>query len=957
MNLIERLHLASQGLTEADLDLSARALLDPATLSPDDTRTFAEKLGFKDGFLSAAVNLVTDPTVLIAMFLSSKFPTWQYIRGFIPHRFIGAANEFSGISTVARTVEGHFRGTNIPKLTGLYMQRKAEVMKVGNEMFDAFMLRPQWKTEMPVVSALLEGLSPSAATPELRRVADQIQAGMEKLWDLQKGTKQITGGFFDGDTIKYAQAKDFSPERAPRYLRDYLPHIPLVSADASLALSGREALSRINGTRFGQALTLANVPLDTVWKTGPQGTTSTYADFRRFMEGVGTQVFNPRLFKRTRDLTLQSAGASELFITDLNVILQRYVHSAAHTYALNTPLTQRERAIARTLTEDAAGNVRYIQPSEDPIIAQVINEGLDASGPAMLKRSPIPGTPLATLDVDTRLMNRPMLHALRTLTKNLMGRGTEDEIIAGNLVNSIRSRVNAVRSRFTGKQYNQMSDTLDIFEIQRKDRQWTNRITNFFYASTLGGNVGSAFRNLLQPVLTTMPAIGIGPTLKGYATVKDRLGIYLREAQAELRALKSSHPSLLERTPMAIEKGYAKAFPELYATGVRPDPRRFEFLDSEFMVPDKDAFTSLDRINEALMIPFTQAELANQVVTFYGAKEAGRQAFKHGLISLPEGVGLEEQLNFDAASVVAATQFRPGPGSKTVLQSMLPGWLRAFSGFPVRLGNWFMDSTVQGALTQKELQTAGFFERMLGGRNWGPLARTYLYGRVAAEGISQTLGVDVTDSLGIAGPFTGPIESGRLLNPLRIAPAPNVLFALASYASTGDIKELQPLTLPGIGDIPIPRTLIPGGVAISRASRAIRAFRPDMGGFVDDEERLMYEGDVPDLIFSALGFQTTGERRMRHDVEQLAAMEGKVRDYRRRLAVSLRNNDFRTADQLRAKYKEDFPDLPPLDITQRDRERYDQQARLTATARMLQTSARRFGFEPNGQISSEFLIP
>jgi len=60
----------------------------------------------------------------------------QYLKGVVPRRFLAANTEFTGLSTVARTAEGFWRGTNIPKLTGLKMQREAEVLKVGNRIFD-----------------------------------------------------------------------------------------------------------------------------------------------------------------------------------------------------------------------------------------------------------------------------------------------------------------------------------------------------------------------------------------------------------------------------------------------------------------------------------------------------------------------------------------------------------------------------------------------------------------------------------------------------------------------------------------------------------------------------------------------------------------------------------------------------------------------------------------------------
>lgn len=929
------------GWQTGDLDLIGRALTDPETLTVEDTRTFAEKLGLKNALLKAAVNVVADPTVIVAFLLSRKFPTAQYLKGSVPARFVGLSNEFTGLSTAARTVEGFFRGTNVPKLLALKQKREAQVMDVGNRVFDKILSRRNWDHEMPVVSLLLEGQSPPGATPELRALAQDIRGHMDEMWGFLEKTHKVKGGFFDSEHISPASAEPFTGSERPRYLRDYLPHIPLYSNDSVMTLSGKDALRTLSRGRFSQAHELAGEDPGRVWKPTPGDRLgSSFSDFQRYMEKVGAQVFNPRLFRRERaGVALQSAEGQGLFITDLNIILQRYIHGVARTFALNAPLTEHERAIARSFTTDRNGRERILYPTAEPISVQMMNEGLSAAGPVVLRN--VAGTDIQELD--TRYLNGPTLSALRTLMKNSLGKADASEVLFGNTINAIRTKlVDAGRRGFVPpKDGVQISDSLDILERQRKDRRWSNRITSFFYSSTLGLNFGSAIRNLLQPALTTAPVLGIGPTLEGYRVLKTRLPDYARRALDEFRSLRSQpvvHPA--ERVPLAFERSFQKTFPELAALGVKADPRSYALLESE-LLQDADRFRDADSFFKMLLLPFTQAEQANQIVTFYGAKSALKRSVVRGELEIPlrpDGRALSpgdfnDWLNFESGNVVSATQFRPGPGSHTVLQSMLPAPLRIFSSFPVRLGNFFSESLTRGAMSDKQLEASSLFSRVLGGRNWGTVARSYLYGRVLAEGARQAIGVDLADSVGVSGPFSSVLESGRFLSPLTISPLPSTLWGIASYASSGDLRDLKPLTLPGIGDVPVPRTLVPGGVAITKAVRAMRSFRPDLGGFVDDDERLTFRGDTTDMLLAAIGLPLEKQRRTREAVDRSLDNQQAIRRYRREYATAFRNYDMDAVNNLMGRYTEAFPDMPPLSVSDGDLRRYDEASRLTAAQR------------------------
>lgn len=962
LSIEDQYQVALGAWQSGDFDLMSRVLTDPGTVTPKDQQTMAEQLGLKGGFLSAAVNVVSDPTVWIAALLSRRFPTSQYLRGAIPHRFIGTANEFTGLSTVARTVEGFFRGTNISKLIGLKMRREGEVTQIGNKIFDLIERRANWKEEMPVVSLLMEGRNPAGATPELRQLSDQLRGHMNDLWKFLQKTHKVSGGFEDQAYITRATSRPFTPREAPRFLRDYLPHIPLTGNESTLTLSGSDALKKFARSRSAQAMQLSGQNPAGVWELGADDRlTSNFHRYQNFLSSVQGQVFNGRLFRRHRlSPVLETPEGKELFITDLNVILQRYVHSVARTYSLNAPLTQRERMLASTLIEDASGQVVRKFPTSEPIIAQIVNQGLDASSNGQYIRQGIPGTKRVLERLDLAGVNHPSLGALKTLVRNVMGLNGEDEILFGNLFNGIRSRVSGLRGVLGQKGSARLEDAMSTLQRRQRDRDLMNRVTSYFYATTLGINPLSTLKNLFQPALTTVPSIGLGSTLEGYRVLKQRVPRYAREFIHQKGLLASKNIPWAEKLNAALERAFNKTFPELSRYGIRADPRAFE-LDERALITDvsgKARFRNFDAYMKFLLQPFTQAELSNQVVTFYGGKAALRKALRRGEIelpALPPGAKagetsltgfLDDFLNEESAALVNSTQFRPGPGSRTVLQSHLPPPFRMFTSFPVRLVNHFAESTVRGALTDAQLKQAGVLRKLTGGRNVGTLARTYLTGKVVTDGLREGLGVDMSDALGITGSISNIAPSGQLFYPLPVPPLPGVLFSLASFATTRDPKELQPMILPFEleSKVPIPKTLVPGGIAVSRVFRALRQYRPDMGGFVDENERLMFRGDTTDLIMGMLGIPLEKERRMRNDIERLNDTRVRMNRVRRRYATAVRNYDTAEMNRLEQGFREEFPDFGELQLTRQDRRRYDEQARLTAVQRAIRSIGKRASF-------------
>lgn len=947
LTLEQQYQVAMSAVQRRDVDLLSRLLTDPDTISPAENQTMAEQLGLKRGFLAAAVNVFSDPTVWMAALMSRVFPTQAWLRGTIPKRFVGAASEFTGASLATRTVENFFRGSNIPRLVAMKQRREAEVMAVGHGLFEQFVNRPNWKDEMPIVSMLLEGQNPGGATPELHSVANGIRGKMEELWGFLNQAKRIEGGF-EGQEITRATWGEYPGKSAPQHLRNYLPHIPLVTDDSVVTISGKDALKKIGGSKFGQAINVKGEDVGMVWS--PDASDRLSSDFSRYqayMNTVGNEM-NPRLFRRMRHgISLESGAGKELFITDLNVILPKYVHSVARTYALHAPISEYERKLV--------GVLGVPEPSRDPIMVQIINEGLDATRFPMVKRQ-IAGTNIVRdVLLPTHNGNAPMLTALRTLTKSVAGKSSDDEILFGNMFSSVLSKLDRYKAQLTGKQLTEADAALRSWERQATYRQKMNGIASYFYATTLGLNPWSAIQNMLQPIVTTMPAIGIGPTLAGYKVLGERLPRYFARLSEEFRTIRAGRSTgFMGDVNLAANRAFGESFPELAKQGIRIDPRLFDVDEAALgFTGGRVGFKKADNFYAFAMQPFTHAEMSNQIVSFYGGREAVKGAIRTGGYAAPKGLvgqGLEDLLDFEAGMIVNSTQFRPGPGSRTVLQSLLPAPLRQFTSFPTRMLNFIGESTVRGAMTQEQLNSASALDVLAGGssgtlaaqklfslgtgRNLGTLARMYLFGRIATEGAAQALNVDLTGSLGITSAFSNVARDGQPFAPLPMPPAAQVLYGVVSAASTRDIKRMQPLELPGGVNIPIPKTLIPGGIMATRIARAMNQWRPDLGGFADEDERLMYRGNTSDLVLSMIGIPSDKGRRVRDTIERVQAMRDRMRSYRRAYATAASNYDMPTMGELERDWADKFPDMPALSISAKDLRRYDANARIPAVQRM-----------------------
>jgi len=214
------------------------------------------------------------------------------------------------------------------------------------------------------------------------------------------------------------------------------------------------------------------------------------------------------------------------------------------------------------------------------------------------------------------------------------------------------------------------------------------------------------------------------------------------------------------------------------------------------------------------------------------------------------------------------------------------------------------------------------------------LSRMYLYGRIAQGFGRDVLGVDLSRATGLTSAFNLDLDEEHF-GMMPIPPIAGVAADIVRATTTRDIKRLRPMTFPGIGDLPIPKQLFPGGVGMSRAMRALNQWAPDGGGFTDDEGRMMYTGGTGDLLLSMLGVPLNKSRRAREAMERVSTSRDKVRKFRRKMAQAIAIGDVGAQRKLQAQWSNNMKGWPPLNVTAQDVQRYRDNARIPALQRMI----------------------
>lgn len=419
------------------------------------------------------------------------------------------------------------------------------------------------------------------------------------------------------------------------------------------------------------------------------------------------------------------------------------------------------------------------------------------------------------------------------------------------------------------------------------------QIASLMYTSALGLNMSPISKNLLQPVITTLPVLGPGNIALGF-----------KRLARDLPKL----PSLSRKigTDRAIRKlfpGYYKYFggEEITKAMAAGD------ISKEGELMGKTAASLLRKGQQAIMLPFAGSEKWNRLLTFYSGQGA----------ALADGLSKTNAREF-GAMLNMYTNFTGGTLG-------LAGWARGvwapfrqFGHFPTRFVEYLYGSMRMGPQ---------------GATSTGILGR----GMVASAGVytiaKNLMKMDVSGGL-MAQALPGPVYEGSSFYPAPYMPpilgaAGDVLKAL----HTGKFNRLGSTAA----------LFVPGGIAGRRMWRAWAPKYADYQSRTPDGRIPIYNDDKAlitsltpvQLVMRGMGLHPTGLAAEQQMTKYLLSQRDKIRQYRREYLEALGNNNLEKSQQINKEFQKKYPTLGPLRLKKSDIKAMENRKEVTRLNRVL----------------------
>lgn len=414
-----------------------------------------------------------------------------------------------------------------------------------------------------------------------------------------------------------------------------------------------------------------------------------------------------------------------------------------------------------------------------------------------------------------------------------------------------------------------------------------HKIANYFYASTLGFNLSSASQNLLQPLITTGPLIGMANTARGMATVFGRIPKYLR-----LRATGKSEREALELL-----------FPDFVASGGELGALTTEVALRESADIAKGGVlglkTTTGKMRDLLLAPFRQTELLNRLTAFEGGLYQGKAFGLHGA-----------NLQAHATDVVNLTQMWAGGASTPSFMTNWWGPLKQLITFPAKVGAFGL-----GSITPT-LTSAGVELGIGAGFNPGVLGRALVTSATAYEAAKEFGDADISRSLFFGG-LPLPQEQA-VLSPLPVLPpAVSLVAGITQDLVTGKLENI-PRSVP---------LLIPAGVQLAKLSQT---YAPEiakaLGRGYADTTKTLPDGRVPmydskgqhvgykssfELFLSNIGIPgklltPNGDADVRKIERYFLGQRDRIREMRQLFMNSVLDGEYVDAEKVQTEYLKDY---------------------------------------------------
>jgi hypothetical protein len=284
--------------------------------------------------------------------------------------------------------------------------------------------------------------------------------------------------------------------------------------------------------------------------------------------------------------------------------------------------------------------------------------------------------------------------------------------------------------------------------------------------------------------------------------------------------------------------------------------------------------------------------------------------------------------------VVHESQFIPSAGRTTRIQSRLSPLTRQFSSYPLGFANWMVDAAFRSGLDQQAAPIATMLGSTRGkSRNWLPYARWLVAANMINRGSGNLLNLDLGEKA-VSGIVNLPF-SDQPFAPLPLPPVPGLLASLPQAIFNRDIDKINPIELPYVGKLPVPKILVPGGLAVSHAFKMVNQTRD--GFLLDRNERAIDKLSQYEKWLEILGFTRYDSSRDRRKLRQLLNSQDRLKDYRRQMALATIHGETDKISHIQHEYSKEFTDAGPLVVSRSDVLRVSDQQRTDRLRRTAQS--------------------
>lgn len=918
LNPYEQLSALAGNIATANAGGAFRSVFKQETLSPEERKSLVKRyIGDDTGPLSSILEVVTHPLVIAGAVLSLKYPiasaenllafgtrAQQLAKKAAPGmRFLSTFDDIFGREIGNWMDEVVIRKHRFNTESVRNIEKAVLDFEKGGGKFDRTTLvrvgawmdglhkptHSTWKALADVSPAFKNKrvlIGPLNLSAQEQALAERLRGELARVYGTTKeqvGSNQIVAG------LNRLGISGKGPD-----VEDYFPRIQKLSRE-QIQERYRGFLDDTRGLNSFQELKA----------TAPERQVS-----RSFAARSGRLLPDPTDLKRaglwTDDLEraygilgLRAAeSGTELGYYGLNAIKSstQYVHSMANTFAWETPLARFE-GVGERISPRAY--LKRILPQ----VNAADKTGLKA---AMLKETYIPalsGQMTWEQSVDSMAFSSLKEWAAKTI-----------DAIPG-VPQDLKRRISEPLL---------MSQDITAQSISRD-------VAGFLYGTTLGFNVVSPVKNLLQNLITTVPTIGVKDTLAGMRQTLKGFSGYLDDIRGGLTS----------------EAAFTKRFPEFAEFNLDIETPH-KLLDVGAIGEGASGIAgkgrrAWDSFTKKALTLFTGSERFNRLTAFYGTRNKALrelpgkevmnpltgQMVKYGK-GAPE---LQSIANLMANDVTRMTQFGGGPLNAPY--GLLRGpfrnpLVRQYQQFPLRVLHFGLGpaTTLGGE----------------GGRNFGTLGRMALASG-ATYGIGkEVFNTDLSDALALGAmpelgdPTNDPFGVFPFVSP-GMQLAGNTLKSIA----TGDASELR-MNLP---------LLLPGGVQAARMSTAVSPRIAEWFGrpFADYQSKTP-DGRVP--VFTKKGtlqgYYTPqqlwaravgiGNPQGAQEVAMARFLLGnreRIREARRNYTEAIVQGDYTKANALNENFKRAYPGMGGIQIKKSDIKAYQDRRTIPRLERVVET--------------------